>query len=206
RRWKKDKEGKDWKNYLNLIYNTYWSYRLNACYHKEKYTSEQEQRIVQKVIEKFKSDFLTFSVSDKIKKAHKKSIFAPPKHKNITPPKNKKTSFSTKNSRTVFSSSNIINTTNNNFQQSLSDKSLSSTKLSNKSSSLLINKQTTSLNIRFWSALPMNKSNYLADNDNNDTHHKNIIDIDDNTQQSSGSQAVFDNAFDNPISKSKKII
>ncbi|CAG8760216.1 15157_t:CDS:2, partial [Cetraspora pellucida] len=58
RQWKKNKEGKNWKDFLNLLYDTYWSYRrnlcdrLNACCQKGKYTSEQNQGIVQKVIEK----------------------------------------------------------------------------------------------------------------------------------------------------------
>ncbi|CAG8803127.1 19944_t:CDS:2, partial [Cetraspora pellucida] len=58
RRWKKNKEGKNWKDFLNLPYDTYWSYRrnlrdrLNACCQKGKYALKQNQGIVQKVIEK----------------------------------------------------------------------------------------------------------------------------------------------------------
>ncbi|CAG8744525.1 17845_t:CDS:2, partial [Cetraspora pellucida] len=167
--------------------------RLNACCQKGKYASEQNQEIVQKVIEKFKSDFPTFPVSVgdfvlqklsediignwetickvKIKEAYEKGIPASSKRKNITSPKNKKASFPTRSSQTVLSPSNTINTTNNNnFQQSLSDENSSSTE-SDKSSPL-INKQTASItlpNRGFRSAPPMNKSDYLTDNDNNDT-------------------------------------
>ncbi|CAG8853880.1 20767_t:CDS:2, partial [Gigaspora margarita] len=51
-------KAKDWKDFLKLPYDTYWSYqrnlcdRLNACCQKGKYASEQEQEIVQKVIKK----------------------------------------------------------------------------------------------------------------------------------------------------------
>ncbi|CAG8641338.1 12236_t:CDS:2, partial [Dentiscutata erythropus] len=205
RRWKKNKEGKNWKDFLNLPYDTYWSYRrnlrdrLNACCQKGKYASEQNQGIVQKVIEK---------------EAREKGIPAPPKRKNITPPKNKKASFPTRSSQTVLSPSNTINTTNNNnFQQSLSDENSSSTE-SDESSSPLINKQTASItlpNREFRSAPPMNESDYLTDNDNNntqwsfntikDSNNNNTIEgsnnnntIEDsnnnNTQQSSGENII----------------
>ncbi|CAG8853462.1 6850_t:CDS:2, partial [Gigaspora margarita] len=61
--------------------------RLNTCYQKGKYASEQEQTIVQKFIEK---------------EAREKGIPAPPKCKNITPPKNKKTSTTNANDNNDF--------------------------------------------------------------------------------------------------------
>ncbi|CAG8783321.1 11397_t:CDS:2, partial [Racocetra fulgida] len=146
----------------------------------------------------------------KLKEAHEKSIPAPPKCKNITPPKNKKTSFSTRSSRTVLSFSNMINTTNNNnFQQSLSDENSSSTESSDKNSSSLINKQTTSPtlpNRGFQSAPPMNESDYLADDDNNDTQQSfNIIEDNNNNNNTQPFNAIEDNN-NNQQDSDKKII
>ncbi|KAF0509228.1 hypothetical protein F8M41_018605 [Gigaspora margarita] len=113
----------------------------------------------------------------KIKEAREKGISAPPKCKNITPPKNKKTSTTNAND-------------NNDFQQSSSDESLSSESFA-ESSLLLTNKQTTSVtlsNREFWSAPPMNESDFLADNTQQPF---NTIDIDDNdTQQNSGKNTI----------------
>ncbi|CAB4431592.1 unnamed protein product [Rhizophagus irregularis] len=117
--WKKRKQPKeDWKDFLNLSYDTYWTYRrnirdrLNATCEKGKYVSEQIPGKVQSVINSFKSDFPTFPISvgdfvlqkmiedivgnwadterrKKIKEARTQGITPPPKRKNISPPKSK---------------------------------------------------------------------------------------------------------------------
>ncbi|CAG8703425.1 10053_t:CDS:2, partial [Cetraspora pellucida] len=167
----KNNEDKNWKDFLNLPYNTYWSYQ-------------------------FKTDFSTFPVSvrDFVLQKLSENIIenwkAHEKGKNITLPKNKKASFLTRSSQTVLSPSNTINTTNNNnFQRSLLDENSSFTE-SDKSSPL-INKQTVFItlpNRGFRSALPMNESDYLTDNNNNDTQWSfNIIKDSNNNSTIEGS-------------------
>ncbi|PKY53448.1 hypothetical protein RhiirA4_471659, partial [Rhizophagus irregularis] len=102
--WKKKKQPKeDWKDFLQLPYDTYWTYRAR------KYASEQTPGKIRSVITSFKSDFPTFPVSvgdfvlqkitedivgnwaeterkKKIKEAQIQGIEPPPKRKNITPP------------------------------------------------------------------------------------------------------------------------
>ncbi|CAB4446029.1 unnamed protein product [Rhizophagus irregularis] len=105
--WKKKKQPKeDWKDFLQLPYDTYWTYRAR------KYASEQTPGKIRSVItsvSSFKSDFPTFPVSvgdfvlqkitedivgnwaeterkKKIKEAQIQGIELPPKRKNITPP------------------------------------------------------------------------------------------------------------------------
>ncbi|CAB4411609.1 unnamed protein product [Rhizophagus irregularis] len=105
--WKKKKQPKeDWKDFLQLPYDTYWTYRAR------KYASEQTPGKIRSVItsvSSFKSDFPTFPVSvgdfvlqkitedivgnwaeterkKKIKEAQIQGIEPPPKCKNITPP------------------------------------------------------------------------------------------------------------------------
>ncbi|PKY31379.1 hypothetical protein RhiirB3_448951 [Rhizophagus irregularis] len=56
--WKKKKQPKeDWKDFLQLPYDTYWTYRAR------KYALEQTPGKIRSVITSFKSDFPTFPVS-----------------------------------------------------------------------------------------------------------------------------------------------
>ncbi|CAG8696337.1 12066_t:CDS:2, partial [Cetraspora pellucida] len=110
----------------------------------------------------------------------------------------------------VLSSSNIINTTNNNnLQQSLSDKSSSSTESSNENWSSLINKQITSTTLPhrgFWSVPPMNESDYLADDDNNDTQQFFNTIEDNNNNNTQPFNAIEDNNNNIQQYSGKKII
>ncbi|PKC08593.1 hypothetical protein RhiirA5_416723 [Rhizophagus irregularis] len=70
KQWKKTKQpNEDWKDFLHLPYDTYWTYRrnlrdrLNATCEKGKYASEQVPGKIQNVINSFKSDFPTFPIS-----------------------------------------------------------------------------------------------------------------------------------------------
>ncbi|CAG8734501.1 14038_t:CDS:2 [Rhizophagus irregularis] len=70
KQWKKIKQpNEDWKDFLHLPYDTYWTYRrnlrdrLNATCEKGKYASEQVPGKIQNVINSFKSDFPTFPIS-----------------------------------------------------------------------------------------------------------------------------------------------
>ncbi|CAG8619706.1 17494_t:CDS:2 [Cetraspora pellucida] len=116
KQWKKAKKPEeDWKDFLRLSHDTYWSYRRNlrdrlatSC-HKGRYASEQAPGRIRKIINDFKHDFPTFSISvgdfvlqkiceniirnwvetnrkNKIKEARVKGIAPLPKRKNVIPP------------------------------------------------------------------------------------------------------------------------
>ncbi|CAG8526760.1 1004_t:CDS:2 [Racocetra fulgida] len=71
KQWKKNKRPEeDWKDFLSLPHDTYWTYQAS------KYVSEQSPGKIQKIINERKN---------KIKEAHAKGIPPPPKRKNTIP-------------------------------------------------------------------------------------------------------------------------
>ncbi|CAG8653898.1 16844_t:CDS:2, partial [Gigaspora rosea] len=77
RRTKKPEE--DWKDFLHLSHDTYWTYRAKTCVTVGDF-------VLQKISENIIGNWVETERKNKIKEAHAQGIAPPPKRKNVIPP------------------------------------------------------------------------------------------------------------------------